>query len=121
MVARCKLIWSANRSSELRTLVEQVNYLRQLSVQFPVAPLRVIYTKAGSTLTAAYITDSAAIIDTSLYWATVTNLEEARYLVAILNSPAITRLVRPMQAVGTLDQTLRYLCVAISDPYLRPR
>ena len=95
-----ELIWSANRSSELRTLVEQVNYLRQLSVQFPVAPLRVIYTKAGSTLTAAYITDSAAIIDTSLYWATVTNLEEARYLVAILKFPAITRLVRPMQAVG---------------------
>jgi SAM-dependent methyltransferase len=93
-------IWLANRTSEKRTLPEQLDYMKQLSAQFPFAPLRVVYTKAGSTLAAALVRDDAAVIDESLYWAAVNSEDEGAYLLAILNAPLLNELVRPFQAVG---------------------
>lgn len=93
-------IWVANRSSEQRTLAEQLDYIGQLGAQFPVAPIRVVYSKAGNHLAAAVVQGGAGVIDHSLYWAPVATIEEAYYLVAVLNAPVLTELVRPFQAVG---------------------
>jgi len=93
-------IWMANRSSEKRSLLEQLDYMHQLSAQFPTGAIRVVYTKAGNNLCAAIVTDPAAMIDHSLYWAPVTSMDEARYLAAILNATVLNDLVRPYQAVG---------------------
>jgi SAM-dependent methyltransferase len=92
--------WIANRSSDKRTLRQQFDYMHQLSVQFPIATVRVVYTKAGNNLCAATVSDSAAVIDHSLYWTPVVSIDEARYLTAILNATALKDLVRPYQAVG---------------------
>lgn len=93
-------VWLRNRSSDKRTLMEQLNYLGQLSAQFPTAPLRVVYTKAGNTLAAAIVQDHLGVIDHRLYWAPAATREEARYLTAVLNAPVLNELVRPYQSVG---------------------
>jgi hypothetical protein len=51
-------------------------------------------------LAAAIVDNPAAVIDHKLYWATAENLDEARYLTAVLNSTALLRIVRPLQARG---------------------
>lgn len=93
-------IWNANRSSEKRTLADQLDYIGQLRAQFPITPLRVVYTKAGNHLAAAAVEDAVGVIDHSLYWAPASTLDEAHYLVALLNTPALGDLIRPFQSVG---------------------
>ncbi len=93
-------IWESHRSSEKRSLIEQIDYMKQLSAQFPVAPWPVVYTASGSTLAAAVIQDHAGVIEHKLYWARAETLDEARYLVAVLNAPVLSELVRPYQSVG---------------------
>jgi SAM-dependent methyltransferase len=93
-------VWLWHRSSEKRTLLEQLDYMRQLSAQFPIAPWRVAYTASGNTLAAAMIRDHLGIIEHKLYWARTETRDEAQYLTAILNAPALSQLVRPFQSVG---------------------
>ena len=93
-------IWMTHRSSDKRTLAEQLDYMRQLTAQFPIPPFRVAYTASGNTLAASVIEDSAGVIEHKLYWAPAQTREEANYLAAILNAPVLTRLVRPFQSVG---------------------
>ncbi|MFZ0168985.1 MAG: class I SAM-dependent methyltransferase [Candidatus Dormiibacterota bacterium] len=114
-------IWIANRSSEKRTLLEQLDYMHQLSAQFPIRPIRVVYSKAGNTLAAAWIQDATAIIDCRLYWAPTETLAEAQYLAAILNSTVLTTLVRPYQSVGAFgprdfDKYVWQMPIPLFDP-----
>lgn len=99
-------VWMANRSSERLTLLERVNYHGELSSQFPVPPIRVVYTKAGNYLTASIVTDQLVVIDHKLYWGATATMEEAYFLTAILNAPALGKIVAPYQsrgAFGTRD------------------
>jgi hypothetical protein len=59
-----------------------------------------VYTASGTYLAAARVTDHLAVIEHKLYWASVSGIDEARYLTAILNSDTLTELVRPLQSVG---------------------
>lgn len=93
-------VWVENRSSEKRTLLEQINYIHQLSSQFPISALRVVYTKAGNHLTAAIVTDPNAVISERLYWGSASSLAEAHFLTAILNSPVLAEIVEPYQSRG---------------------
>jgi hypothetical protein len=93
-------VWDDNKGENNLTLPEQVDFMHKLSAQFPPPPHRILYTKGGQYLAAARIEDQRAIIDHMLYWATASSVEEARYLVAVLNSPALAALVVPLQARG---------------------
>jgi hypothetical protein len=93
-------VWEANRSSERLTLMQQLDYHRKLSVQFPIQPLRLVYTKSGMHLAAAWIDDQRAIVDHKLYWATMATMDQARYLCAILNARTTTQRVRPLMSYG---------------------
>jgi SAM-dependent methyltransferase len=93
-------IWESHRSSDKRTLLEQIDYMKQLSAQFPIAPYRVAYTASGNTLAATVIQDQSGVIEHKLYWARTETRVEAQYLVAILNAPVLSELVRPYQSVG---------------------
>lgn len=93
-------VWVANKGANPLSLIEQIDFRHKLSLQFPAAPHRVVYTKGGQYLAAVRIEDPRVVIDHKLYWATTASLEEARYLTAILNSPALTRLVAPLQSRG---------------------
>jgi hypothetical protein len=97
---RAEDVWVENRTSEKRTLVGQIDYIKQLSAQFPIAPIRVVYTKAGNYLTSAIVSDQNAIIDHMLYWGAAATMQEAHYLTSILNSPVLAEIVTPYQSRG---------------------
>jgi len=98
-LGKIESLWSAH-GTEKRSFAEQLDFFEQLSSQFPVAKLRVIYGKAGTNPAAAMLQDTTAIIDHMLYWAEVETLEEGRYLTAILNSETTRKKVEHWQAQG---------------------
>lgn len=94
-------IWEANRAPATRlSLRQQVDFRNKLSKQFPLAEHRVLYTKSGQHLAACRIHDREEVIDHKLYWAAVADLEEARYLCAVLNSQVLADAVVGLQARG---------------------
>lgn len=97
---RSEHLWNEHRSSDRLTLRERLDFRRGLSEQLPLAPLRVVYSKAGMHVAAALVNTPNAIIDHKLYWGTVTSQAEGWYLCAILNSPELTQLVRPLMSYG---------------------
>lgn len=93
-------VWNSHRSSDRLSLRERLDYQRGLSRQFPIEPYRVVYSKSGMYMAASIVQGPEVLIDHKLYWAAVTDLDEARYLTAVLNSPIITMATRPLQARG---------------------
>ncbi len=73
------------------------------SVQDGAAATRVVYTKAGTLLSACMVEDPGIVVDHMAYWAAARSVEEARYLCAIINSGAVLRLVTPLQPRGWRD------------------
>jgi len=118
---RAESIWTQHRSSDRLTLVQQLDYRRKLSQQFPVPPHRVVYSASGMYLAAARIDDPTAVIEHMLYWAAASGIDEARYLTAVLNSDTLTRLVRPLQSRGEhnprhFDKYIFRLAIPVYDP-----
>ncbi|MBI2832219.1 MAG: N-6 DNA methylase [Chloroflexi bacterium] len=97
--AEAARIWS-QYSSGRRTLIEQLDYYGQLSAQFPVAPLRVVYSASGTLPAAALLSDETAIIEHGLYWMKVGSKGEGHYLLSILNSETARKLTERLQARG---------------------
>ena len=94
-------IWQAHRSDSTKiSLTEQVDWQGKLGKQFPVPTYRVVYTKSGTKLAAATVTDQRQAIDHKLYWAPAATLAEARYLTAIFNSTALLTRVQGLQSRG---------------------
>jgi len=93
--------WAEHKkSSDKSTFLDRLNFHGQLSAQLPAPTHRVVYTKAGSRLTAARIADPEISIEMGLYWAACSSISEARYLQAILNSNTVLERVQPLQAIG---------------------
>lgn len=92
-------VWSANAESGTMTLIERWNYHNELGAQFPIAPLRVVYAKAG-TLPAACVLRDGQVIDHKLYWTAVGNEDEALFLTAILNSETARQRTAALQSRG---------------------
>lgn len=85
------------------TLAQAVNHLSKLTAQSQPGPIRVLYTKSGTRLSACWIEDQTVIVDTKLYWATAGSLEEAAYIAAIVNSRTVLDRVKDLQPVGQRD------------------
>jgi hypothetical protein len=83
-----------------RSLSEQLNYINQLSAQFPIAPLRVVYAKAGTLPAACLLRDPRGVVDHKLYWMAPAGETEARYLIAILNSETARARAAQFQSRG---------------------
>ena len=81
------------------SLIERLDYHKELSVQLGYHPIRLVYTTSGRP-TAAVLIDSSSIIDTSLYWIACNTLAEAYYLSAVINSRSMHEAVEPMMAKG---------------------
>lgn len=112
--------WVGHRSNDGLSLIEQLNFRNKLVIQLPGTPLRVVYGKAGQHVSAALVVNPNAIIDHKLYWGTVTSREEGLYICAILNTPALTELVRPLMSYGKderdIDKTIWQLPIPLYDP-----
>ncbi len=93
-------LWKLHRSERSTlSLRDRLDFQRNLTVQLPIAPERVVYSASGSRLAAARLT-SGDLVEHKLYWAPVSSPEEGRYLCAILNSQALGERVAPLQSVG---------------------
>ena len=86
-------------------LLGRLDYHREFSSQLEwqqnpgPRPIRVVYTKSGRP-TAAILLDNEAIVEHLLYWITCADLQEARYLLAIINSDIVYEMVKPFMSKG---------------------
>ena len=115
-------LWREHRSaSTTLNLDERIDYQHTLTGQFPISPIRIVYSASGNTLTAARLEDPRAVVEHKLYWAACTSLEEARYLAAVFNSETLTERVRPLQSRGLfgprdIDKYVFRLPIPLYDP-----
>ncbi len=105
----CEMQWTArsnkNGEGEARmTLNQRINYMRNLSRQAGTATIRVLYTKAGTHLSAVSIAGGDALIDHKAYWTTARSTREAGYLISILNSAAVLTKITDLQSHGQRDK-----------------
>lgn len=117
---RAEKVWKEHRSRDVLSLRQQLDYRKKLTDQFPMADVRVVYNASGMYLAAAIVTEPA-VIEHALYWATAASLDEALYLVAVLNSDALTQRIRPLQARGEhnprhYDKYVWQVVVPMFDP-----
>ena len=99
-------LWEQNKKPVNRLdLLEQLDYLHKLSSQLEwqqspgPRPIRVVYTKSGKP-TASILWDNDAVVDHLLFWVTCTGLQEAHYLLAIINSDVLYEMVTPFMSKG---------------------
>ena len=94
-------LWVENRGKDdKKSLTQNLNWLSKLTNQLDYLtnpgsrPVRIAYTTSGRP-TAAIIENSEAILDTTLYQVTCRSKNEAHYLLAIINSTAMAKAVKP--------------------------
>ena len=106
-------VWEANKSATNRfSLLSQLDHFGKLSSQFDWRngpkdrPFRIVYATAGVP-TAALLGDDSAIVESKLYWVSCETVDEAAYLLAIINSDAlasaVNRFTTPNWAGNTRD------------------
>jgi SAM-dependent methyltransferase len=86
------------------TLLDRVDHMRNLSIQAGPPTIRVLYTKAGTRLSAVRISTDDLIIDHKAYWAKARTAREAAYLIALVNSAAVLAKVTDLQSHGQRDK-----------------
>ena len=98
-------VWEGNRTPANKlNLQEQIDYLHKLSSQLgwqtnsEGRPVRVMYTAAGQP-TAALL-EQSAIVTERLYWIACKDVNEANYLLAIINSDALYEAAQPLMSKG---------------------
>ncbi|MBI2849888.1 MAG: N-6 DNA methylase [Chloroflexi bacterium] len=96
---KAEQLWIKHGSGK-RTFKEQSDYFGQLTAQFPVTALRIVYSASGTLPAATLVSDSRGIIEHKLYWAKVDSMQEGRYLLAILNSETARHLAEHLQSRG---------------------
>lgn len=85
------------------TLAQSLNHLQKLTAQATPSPIRVLYTKAGTRLSACWLEDEDVVVDHKAYWAAAHSVEEAAYITAVLNTRIVLDRVRDLQPVGQRD------------------
>ncbi len=92
-------LWEENQSAVNNlNLLERLDYHGELSAQLDWQqdnggrPIRVIYTKAGQP-TAAILYNDAAFAENVLFWIACKDIQEANYLLAIINSDTLASAV----------------------------
>jgi hypothetical protein len=98
-LARSEELWIAHRRNRI-SLNEQLDYYGKLSAQLPAPTLRVLYSASGTLAAAALLADRSAIVEHKLYWGSVGEESEARYLISILNSETHRERIAPQQSRG---------------------
>ncbi len=85
------------------TLIKQIDYGGKLSAQLPLKARRaylVVYPASGDVMRAARVPEGMAVVDSKLYRRSMGTVAEARYLVAVLNAPALEEAFRACRASG---------------------
>ena len=98
--------WEKNRARANKlSLLGQLDYMGKLSSQLDwqsdpgIRPVRIVYVSAGRP-TATLVQDEEAVIDYKLFWVACKSLDEANYLLAIINSETLEEAVNPLMSKG---------------------
>ena len=99
-------LWENNKAPANKlNLLENLDHYGKLSSQLTWQreqggrPIRVVYVAAGQP-TAALMTSDSGLVDERLYWVTCKDIQEANYLLAIINSDALYEAVTPLMSKG---------------------
>ena len=104
-------LWEENKRpvNELN-LLGRLDYHRELSTQIEWQrnpndrPVRVVYTQAGES-TGALLYDSEAVVESLLYWIVCKDMQEAYYLLAIINSNTLATAVNKFTTANWAGNT----------------
>ena len=102
-------LWERNKPRSARNLdlLGQLDYFGKLSAQLEWRhdagdrPFRICYSTSGAP-TAALISDPDILVENVLYWVACKTIEEAYYLLAIINSDTMYESVKPLMPKGQL-------------------
>jgi len=108
--------WKIRRGSKYASMsiFERIDRVHGITKQNPFSKFKVIYNTSGTFLTSAIVENKrykfiingqkiqsqGFIADTKTYYFEIDDIVEALYIVAILNSPIINKLLKPMQSRG---------------------
>ena len=99
-------LWEENKAVANRLdLLGRLDYHRELSVQLEWRQssarrlVRVVYSSSGEP-TAALLRENETLIDYTLFWIPCRNLQEANYLLALINSDALYSAVSSLMPKG---------------------
>ena len=99
-------LWEANKAKANQlNLLGRMDYHGELAAQLKWQenpegrPLRIAYASSG-TPTAALVADEDLLIDYTLFWVACRSMEEANYLLAIINSDTLYEGVQPLMPKG---------------------
>ena len=99
-------LWEENKSlANNLNLLNQLDYMGKLSSQLEwqhssvETQVRVVYTKSGEP-TAAILHERRELVENVLFWVPCTGIEEANYLLSIINSSVLHEAVRPLMTKG---------------------
>ena len=99
-------LWETSKAPANKlNLLAQLDYLHKLSSQLEWRrspgnrPIRIVYTSAGQP-TASLIENDNVIVDYKLFWVACRNIEEANFLLAVINSGALQVAVNPLMSKG---------------------
>jgi SAM-dependent methyltransferase len=98
-LGKAEALWDEH-SKGTSTFAEKFDFYGLLSSQFPLATVRVVYSKSGSNPAAAIVEDERAVIDHKLYWMSCKSRREAEYLSGILNSETARSRAEQWQSEG---------------------
>ncbi len=99
-------LWEENKGigSKL-SLMGNLDYQRKLSSQLAWQnnpgnrPVRIVQSQGGKP-TAALLLDDSTLVDVGTYWITCKDIQEAYYLLAIINSDTLYEAVQPLMSKG---------------------
>jgi N-6 DNA Methylase len=109
-LAQAEDIWREKREGKAsrQTLSERLNYHGELTAQNLSHRCLVVYNKSGTNVSATQVDRRdltlPLIIDHTLYWASFSDLDEAAYLSAVLNSETANQRIKPFQSTGLLGE-----------------
>ena len=99
-------LWDENkRPVNKLNLLGRLDYHRELSAQLEWQrnpgdrPVRVVYNSSGAP-TAALIQGNDSLVDYTLFWMACSDIQEAYYLLAVINSQALYEAVAPLMPTG---------------------
>ena len=99
-------LWEGNKAlANNLNLLSQLDYMGKLSSQLEwqqdsgTRPIRLVYASSG-TPTAALVADDEVLVDYTLFWIACKDINEANYLLAIINSDALSDAVTPLMPKG---------------------
>lgn len=92
-------LWDTHGTRKM-SLHDRIDFQGLLTAQFPVIRHKVVYAASGTYMAAARLDDPAGIIENRLWWRPAHDPDEARYLVAVLNSDTLLTEVIPLQPIG---------------------